>query len=500
MRVISLASLAAVASAFVIPDPQTLESLAIQTQEVDESGEHPFWDKAHKAETFWEDLEEEFTQTVHCAKHRFAEVVDSVQDTAVKYSEDFQSAFAGDAWLDSAEDDLDLTEDGPPHHGPPHHGPPGHGPPGRRPPGKGRKPHHPPHHGPPNETIYELISKSKYTTKLAAAIDEFPDLVKLLNGTKANYTLFAPTDRAFEKIPKHAPKPPKEFLKKLLTYHVSPEFYPAGRIFVSRTLPTALEAEAIGKVPQRISTQVGFRGLSLNFYSRVVALNIFGTNGVIHGLDSILLPPPKAVDILAALPGDFSTLDLALQKTGLFAAFNDTSSHHGGTLFAPSNFAFQRLGPKINAFLFSRFGLKYLKALVLYHVADDITLYSDAIYKEDSAAAPPHHKIPKSIIHVDLPTGLKGKSLSIDIARFGRFVTIKINGFTKVSVTDGIAKDGVIHVLSNVLIPPKTPGASSVADDNMTLEEFKSRLAPFVEDPLEVNDDSPEWVDYDPEL
>ncbi|KAK5064740.1 hypothetical protein LTR84_000574 [Exophiala bonariae] len=496
MRAVAVLSLAVVASAFVIPDQQTLESLAIQDQVADDSATHPFWDRVHEAETFWEDLEEEFTKTVHCAKHKFADAVDTVQDTAVKYSEDFQSAFAGDAWLEAAEYDDDLTESDPPHHGPPHHGPPGHGPPGHGPPGKGRKPHHPPHHGPPNQTIYELVSKSKYTTKLAAAIDEFPDLVKLLNGTKANYTLFAPTDRAFEKIPKHAPKPPKEFLEKLLTYHVSPEFYPAGRILVSRTLPTALEAEAIGKVPQRISTQVGLRGLSLNFYSRVVAINIFGTNGVIHGLDSILLPPPKAVDILSALPGEFSTLDLALQKTGLFPSFNDTSSHHGGTLFAPSNWAFQRLGPKINAFLFSRFGLKYLKALVLYHVADDITLYSDAIYKEDSSEAPPHHKIPKSVIHVDLPTGLEGKKLSVDIARFGRLVTIKINGFTRVSVTDGIAKDGVIHVLSNVLIPPKTPGVFSVADQSMTLEEFKNRLAPFVEDPVDSLDDE----EFNPEL
>jgi uncharacterized surface protein with fasciclin (FAS1) repeats len=255
-------------------------------------------------------------------------------------------------------------------------------------------------------------------------------------------------------------------------------------VLVTRTIPTALEAEFIGKVPQRLSTQVGLRGLSVNFYSRIVAVDIFGTNGVIHGVDSILLPPPKAVDILSALPGVFSTLDLALEKTGLYPAFNDTSSHHGGTLFAPSNFAFKRLGPRINAFLFSRYGLKYLKALILYHAGDNITLYSDAIYKADSdseaEARPPHH-IPKGFIHVDLPTGLEGKSLSIDIARYGRLITIKINGFTRVAVSDGIAADGVIHVVPNVLIPPKTPGGLGVAEDDMSLEEFKARLAPFVE-------------------
>lgn len=500
MRALAILSAAAAASAFVIPDQQTLESLALDQKQSKEP-EHPFWDTVqHKAENFWEDLEEEFTKASRCSQHMFADISESLHDSAVKYSEDFQNAFAGDEWLKTADYNLDLVEDGPPHHGPPHHGPPGHGPPGRKPPGRGKRPHHPPHHGPPNATIYELISKSKYTTKLAAAIDEFPDLVDLLNGTKANYTLFAPTDRAFEKIPKHAPKPPKEFLKKLLTYHVSSEFYPAGRVLVSRTIPTELEAEAIGKVPQRISTSIGISGLHLNFYSRVVAIDIFGTNGVIHGIDSILLPPPKAVDILSALPGEFSTLDLALAKTGLYAAYNDTSSHQGGTIFAPSNFAFQRLGPKINAFLFSRFGLKYLKALILYHTADNITLYSDAIYKADSAASPPHHKVPKGLIHVDLPTALQGKSLSIDIARYGRLITMKINGFTRVSVLDGVAADGVIHVLSNVLIPPKTPAAQSASDDSLTLEEFKERLAPFVEELETPAEESFEWIEDDAEL
>ncbi|KIW27606.1 uncharacterized protein PV07_07332 [Cladophialophora immunda] len=488
MRCVSLLSAAAVASAFVVPDQTIFESLSIEDQEIEYPSEHPFWSHEHQAESFWEDLEETFTKAANCAKHAFAEIVDSAHETAVSYGEEFQDAFAGEAWLDTAEYDLDLFEE-PPHHGPPHH-PPHHGPPGKKP----RRPHHPPHHR-PNQTIWELISKSKYTTKLAAVVKEFPDLVELLNSTKANHTIFAPTDRAFAKIPKHAPKPPKEFLEKLLTYHISPEFYPAPRILVSRTIPTALEAKFIGKVPQRLSTQVSLKGLTVNFYSRVVAIDIFATNGVIHGIDSILLPPPKAVDIISALPGEFSTLDLALEKTGLYPAFNDTSSHNGGTLFAPSNFAFKRLGPRINAFLFSRFGLKYLKALILYHAGDNITLYSDAIYKLDAdARPPPHHKVPKGLIHVDLPTGLEGKSLSIDIARFGRLITMKINGFTRVAVLDGIAADGVIHVVPNVLIPPKTPGGIAVAEDDMDLDEFKARLAPFVE-PEEA-----EWVEEDPEL
>jgi hypothetical protein len=50
-----------------------------------------------------------------------------------------------------------------------------------------------------------------------------------------------------------------------------------------------------------------------------------------------------------------------------------------------------------------------------------------------------------------------------------------------VAVTDGIASDGVIHVVPNVLIPPKTPGAADIATEDMTVEEFKARLEPLVE-------------------
>jgi len=135
------------------------------------------------------------------------------------------------------------------------------------------KPHHGPHHK-PNLTVYQLIAGSKYTTKLASLINEFPDLVETLNGTKANYTVFAPTDKAFEKIPHHGKKPPKELLEKILKYHVSPDFYPAGRVLVSHTIPTALEEEGLAGDSQRLRFSVGLTGLAVNFYSRIVAINI----------------------------------------------------------------------------------------------------------------------------------------------------------------------------------------------------------------------------------
>merc|ERR1712014_216296 len=171
-----------------------------------------------------------------------------------------------------------------------------------------------------------------------------------------------------------------------------------------------------------------------------------------------------------------------LTKTGLLDEVNSTD-HAGGTLFAPSNFAFQKLGPKINAFLFSQYGLEYLFAAG--------TLYSDAYYKVDPSKDSLMHSEddklpPKGVFHLDMPTMLKDRSLSVDVARFARFIEIKINGFSRVSVQDGIAQDGVVHVVSNVIVPPKNigrPGSTEVdlwQGEEMTVEEFKERLEPFV--------------------
>lgn len=405
----------------------------------------------------------------------FNKVKESAQDV---YTRIYDAGANVESWLEgSSFDDASINfgggDDHPPHH-PPHDGPPQHG-----------GPHHPPHEGDkPNRTVYELINESKYTTKLAKLINKYDDLVETLNSTKANYTIFAPTDEAFEKIPDHGKHPSKEILKDILLYHVSPDFYPAGRVLHSYTIPTLFEPEKLGH-KQRLTVRVTLKGPTINFYSKLVAVNIFGTNGVVHGVDSILVPPPKVASIIELLPGEFSTLELALQKTGLFEKINNTDyPHEGGTFFAPSNFAFQKLGPRVNAFLFSTYGQKYLKALLKYHIVVNQTLYTDAFYDaskkhgddEKSADRPPYY-------HYDLPTVLDDKHLAVDVARYGPFVSIRINGFSSVTVHDGVASDAVIQVVSDVLIPPKNANGEQIMwqGEELSVEEFKERLAPFAE-------------------
>ncbi|MCJ1283057.1 hypothetical protein MMC26_002384 [Xylographa opegraphella] len=472
MRFSNILPLAALSTALVIPDEQIMSQVGIESHRSAGS----VFDSLPSKDQLVKEFEHTFSRVVDSSKNAFDNAIESFTETVDTAEQTFNEAsyFDTKAWLDSiyslseskGEEDEGHGDHDTDHPGRkrPHHGP-----------HRGNKPHHK-----SNMTVYELIATSKYTTKLASLINQFDDLVELLNGTTANYTVFAPTDKAFEKIPEHAPKPSKEVLKKVLTYHVSADFYPAARVLVSHTIPSLLLEERLGGAAQRLSTNIGLRGLTVNFYSRVVAIDIFGSNGVIHGVDSLILPPPKSATIIGLLPGEFSTLELALVKTGLDAAINDTDTHVGGTLFAPSNFAFQKLGPKINGFLFSRFGLKYLKALLKYHVAANKTLYSDWYEASDDAGAA---NIPKGYFHVDLPTLLEDRSLSIDIARYGRLIDIKINGFSRVAVQDGVAKDGVIHVISSVLIPPKQIGAvmQQWEGEELSEEDLMERLEPFVE-------------------
>lgn len=422
--------------------------------------EQSVFDKLHKFKNSGKELLDSTQNVLDNALGRTTEVVKTTGDDV--YHKIHKAGCDIDSWLEGAP----LTED--PHRRPPHHDDPHHG----------RPPHHKdPHHDhpKPNHTIFELISKSKYTTKLAKWIGEYEDIVEALNSTKSNFTVFAPTDEAFAKIPDHGKKPSKEFLKAVLQYHVSDGLYPAGRVLHSYTIPTLYKPEKLGHA-QRLTVRVTLKGPVLNFYSRIVATNIFATNGVIHGVDSILVPPPKVATILDILPGEFSTLELGLTKTGLWEKIQnaDDYPHEGGTFFAPSNFAFKKLGPRVNAFLFSRFGLKYLKALLKYHIVVNQTLYTDAFYdatKDESVVLgrPPYY-------HFDLPTVLGGKPLAVDVARYGPFVEIRINGFSRVTVHDGVASDGVIQVVSDVLIPPKNGGGEDAfwTGEEMSVEEFST--------------------------
>jgi hypothetical protein len=79
----------------------------------------------------------------------------------------------------------------------------------------------------------------------------------------------------------------------------------------------------------------------------------------------------------------------------------------------------------------------------------------------------------------------------VDIAHFHRLVTIKINGFTRVATSDVIAKDGTIHILHDVLIPPKRPASTDFEEpQELTVDELVGRLDPYIDSQESTERDS----------
>ena len=104
---------------------------------------------------------------------------------------------------------------------------------------------------------------------------------------------------------------------------------------------------------------------------------------------------------------------------------------------------------------------------------------------------------------MDLPTllGHKGKpALAVDVVRFGAVSSIKLNGVNRVAFADALARDGVVHIVDHVLVPPcKGTGHVDVDVDmvytdesELTVDDLKDRLsewvAPDASDKIPIHD------------
>jgi len=112
------------------------------------------------------------------------------------------------------------------------------------------------------------------------------DLVDVLKG-KGPFTVFAPTDKAFAKIPKEklaALLKDKQALAAVLTYHVVP-----GKVMAADVVKVDSAKTVLGK-PLKIV--VKDKKVKIND-ANVIQTDIECSNGVIHVVDTVLLPPAE---------------------------------------------------------------------------------------------------------------------------------------------------------------------------------------------------------------
>jgi uncharacterized surface protein with fasciclin (FAS1) repeats len=147
----------------------------------------------------------------------------------------------------------------------------------------------------PSPSAPAQSSQSRTIVGVAAADPHFSTLVKLvksagLAGTlsKGSYTVFAPTNAAFAKVPKAtltALGKDKARLRAVLLYHVIKGRLPASKVV---GLPSA---KTVNGAPITIAV----RGTSvfLNGTAKVTKTDIGASNGIVHVIDEVLLPPAR---------------------------------------------------------------------------------------------------------------------------------------------------------------------------------------------------------------
>jgi transforming growth factor-beta-induced protein len=270
---------------------------------------------------------------------------------------------------------------------------------------------------PPSKDLVDTaVSAGKFNTLVAAV--KAAGLVDTLKGA-GPFTVFAPTDAAFAKLGTatiNSLLANPDQLKSILLYHVVPAKFYAYQVTATPFLTTA----GGGQVAVALNSGKAYINNVM-----ITTADIRATNGVIHVIDAVLLPPSKDIVDTAVAAGQFKTLVAAVQAAGLV----DTLKGPGPfTVFAPTDAAFAKLGTgTINSLLANP---EQLKSILLYHVA------GQKLYSGNVAALP------------FIPT-LNGASAAVTVRHNqgylndARFVT-----------TDILTTNGIIHVIDAVILPP----------------------------------------------
>ncbi len=285
----------------------------------------------------------------------------------------------------------------------------------------------------PTMSIAEIAAGNEDFSTLVAALDA-AGLVETLSA-EGEYTVFAPTNAAFAALPEGTVDAlladPQGDLTQILLYHVVDGAVKAEDV-VSLESATTLQGEDIG-----IAVVDG--NVILNGAATVVTTDIMATNGVIHVIDAVILPPSMteaaemaeptmSIAEIAAGNPDFSTLVAALDAAGLVETLSAEGAY---TVFAPTNAAFEALpAGTLDTLLADPQG--QLTQILLYHVVDGVALAED-------------------VVGLESVTTLQGSDISIQVTDSG----VVLNDSVGVVATDLMATNGVIHIINAVLLPPQ---------------------------------------------
>ncbi|UII34185.1 fasciclin domain-containing protein [Fulvivirga ulvae] len=270
---------------------------------------------------------------------------------------------------------------------------------------------------PEPQYIVDVAIANGYNT-LAAALTE-ANLVDDLQAT-GPFTVFAPTDAAFAAAGITADNVGDvENLEAILLYHVV-----SGEV-MSSDLTTGDVATLNGA-----TVAIDASALTVNGANISAPFDVEASNGVIHTIDQVLLPPPPSIVQIAQANSNLSILVEALTKfPDLVNLLNGDGSF---TVFAPTNAAFADLLGVIGQNELDDIPEDVLKRVLQYHVIASAALASSDLSDGQMAA-----------------TAL-GSDDEVTISISGSDVMVNNANVTTANIE---ANNGIIHVIDAVLVP-----------------------------------------------
>jgi len=280
------------------------------------------------------------------------------------------------------------------------------------------------------KSIVEIASDDESFSILVDALTK-ADLVTTLEG-EGPYTVFAPTNEAFENLfatlgVDGIDDLSAEALTPILLYHV----------VNTKAMSSDLENGYITSMSTFTPDDTGASilvslddGVMLNGSSSVISADIEASNGVVHVIDEVILPP-SVVDIATTNP-NFSILVEALAKADLVGALTEEGPF---TVFAPTNAAFEALFDELSVDGIGDLNAETLTPILLYHVVGDNVTSSE-------------------VTSGMVPTLNTSAQLSIEASDAG----VMLDDRASVITVDVQGTNGVVHAIDQVVLP-STPGS-----------------------------------------
>ncbi|KAJ3041583.1 hypothetical protein HDV00_009060 [Rhizophlyctis rosea] len=304
-------------------------------------------------------------------------------------------------------------------------------------------------------TVMDRLRKEEDFRRFVKALENEAGLRDDLDRRDAKVTVFAPTNQAMERLEDEIEKLGREgerpSMEQILSYHiVRDEELCFKDLKPGMTLRTNLRPNDLDRHHQRIRVVGMMGGITLNMRAQIVDRDIKAENGMIHGINGVLMPPRDLYRQTYRIPTELSTWHMALVRTDMQ---RELERGKAWTVFTPSNEAWQRMGYRNLEYLFGcEQGRKELKKIVEYHMSEEFA-YTTKMMKERECRMPTRHGDKLTISTCSRRGDCKHEHGRMDEENPGKYAFVMNHGMARVEFPDIPSENGVMHMINEVLIP-----------------------------------------------